>query len=117
MYHTFLPLLLLGALPMCFVPRSYALVGLPFAAVGFLLALNGSAEAPIHLGGVRSGMVSNFRRVDSHSSAPQEAEAGSNIKRTRRVSAKGAVSGTLCFESMPHAENQCIVKERRASED
>ena len=38
-YHTFLPLLLLGYLPRCFVDRSYALNGLPFAAIGVFLAL------------------------------------------------------------------------------
>ncbi|HMD18225.1 MAG TPA: hypothetical protein VKH18_16280 [Terriglobales bacterium] len=43
-YNTLLPLLLLGFLPMCDVPRSYALIGLPFAAVGLLLALMGQGK-------------------------------------------------------------------------
>jgi hypothetical protein len=38
-YHTFLPVLLLGSIPMCFVPPSYALTGLPFITIGILLAL------------------------------------------------------------------------------
>ncbi|MGA7632313.1 MAG: hypothetical protein WCB11_16245 [Terriglobales bacterium] len=37
-YNTALPLLLMGLLPRCFVPRSYALIGLPLAALGCAIA-------------------------------------------------------------------------------
>lgn len=37
-YHTLLPMLLLGFLPLCFVPRSYALAELPLIAIGLALA-------------------------------------------------------------------------------
>ena len=37
-YNTLLPLLLMGFLPRCYVPLSYALIGLPCVAVGLLLA-------------------------------------------------------------------------------
>ena len=37
-YHTLLPVLLLGLLPRCFVPRSYALNELPLIAIGLALA-------------------------------------------------------------------------------
>jgi hypothetical protein len=44
LYNTFLPVLLLSIIPMCFVPRSYAVIGLPFTAVGFLLALRSQGK-------------------------------------------------------------------------
>jgi len=37
-YSTALPLLLMGLLPRCLVPRSYALIGLPLAALGCAIA-------------------------------------------------------------------------------
>ena len=45
-YSTLLPLLLIGLFPRCFVPRSYALIGLPFAALGLLLA-QGKLRRPL----------------------------------------------------------------------
>lgn len=42
-YNTMLPFLLMGSLPHCFVP-SYALIGLLFATIGFVLALLGQGK-------------------------------------------------------------------------
>jgi hypothetical protein len=43
-YNTMLPFLLMGFLPLCFVPPSYALIGLPFSTIGFVLALLGQGK-------------------------------------------------------------------------
>ncbi len=48
MYNTILPFLLMGFLPRCFVPPSYALIGLPFATIGFVLALLGQESFDIY---------------------------------------------------------------------
>jgi len=47
-YNTILPFLLMGFLPRCFVPPSYALIGLPFATIGFVLALLGQESFDIY---------------------------------------------------------------------
>src|SRR5215469_5399102 len=43
-YHALLPVLLFGLLPYCFVPRSYALTGLPLIAIGLALAFVASRK-------------------------------------------------------------------------